>query len=430
MLLLAGETSGAAVPDDNGGSGIVHPPRWADGSAPRSWGTSSTGTQEELKRRAESEPKQLYSVRAEDRSGEFSPLAFNQPAPATLDECRAYFDTHPDVPVTQYKNRLAMCQQYTVVVPFLDCSTNPCQELGSQSFRVIMVGNGSIGKGGIGEREMIFQLATDRPATTGAVPPPNERVKFSVECLPNDGPACEWDNHHAFSWEPSLGELRELVPMVSPTFRFMDRTAEGIDPDEQNFFALAPKISHRHLPAGLLGEDFIVRCDQAAYLGGGSCLYTGIQPILEYKRTDFPQFTQHLADAQSGDMSLTKPGINGKEIPGSLRSEKPLTRLYSGHDQVWYDRNNAIAVANCKLHWGEDYPNNHPEYKRDCDEYPFRSTHEGAAYNEQMGIDSKWSYSSRAIHREDNRAAGRALNNFYNTEHVVHGDAFWVEVID
>lgn len=211
----------------------------------------------------------------------------------------------------------------------------------------------------------------------------------------------------------------------------MDRTTGGDGPGLQNIFALAPKLSRRHTPGGLLGEEFLVRCDQASYASGGGCVYTGIEPVIQYSKSEpaWPEFAQHIADAQSGDMSLTKPGIIGKEIPGALDAGKPLTRLYSGHEKQWYDRNNAIARANCVQCWGPDYATN-AGYPRDCDEYPFRSTHEGAAFNEMSGIDSKWSYSSRPIRREQNRAAGRALNTFYLNDHVIHGDAFWVEIIE
>ncbi|MEV5540249.1 hypothetical protein AB0L13_25720 [Saccharopolyspora shandongensis] len=72
----------------------------------------------------------------------------------TVDECRALFDANPDFPVTQYKNRLAVCQRCTVVVPYLDCSVSPCEEKGNQTFRVILAGNGSISRGRLGEREI------------------------------------------------------------------------------------------------------------------------------------------------------------------------------------------------------------------------------------------------------------------------------------
>lgn len=376
-------------------------------------------TQEELRQQASSEAKQQYEAPA-TLDEPPAPLAFTQPNPVTVDECRQHFDNTPSE-TTWYKNRHAMCATGAIQIPVLDANQKP---IGLQSFRLILAGNGSNGTGNLGEREITYQYGTDQPYSTGALPPSGEVAAFSVECAPTEGPACDWDANHAFGWYPTFGELRTLPSMISPTFRFIERAPGGTGPDQTNLFALFPQIRYQ-LSERVTGPEFLTRCDHAVYLNNGACLFTAVEPTLSYAMADYPEYGQHVMDAQT-DIAKTKPGISGKEIPGTPGT-KPLTRLYAGYDKQWYDRNNSIAVSNCKQYWGDDYATN-AGYRRDCDEYPFRSTHEGAAYNEMNGIQSKWSYSSRPIRSEQNQAAGRSLSRFYTDQHIIDGDAFYVTV--
>ncbi|MYT22644.1 hypothetical protein GTW69_20530, partial [Streptomyces sp. SID7760] len=60
----------------------------------------------------------------------------------------------------------------------------------------------------------------------------------------------------------------------------------------------------------------------------------------------------------------------------------------------------------------------------ECDEYPFSSTHEGAA-------DPEWDFSVRAVSKADNGSAGSKLVNFYTDDRILMFlDDFWVDVVD
>ncbi|MBF8194059.1 hypothetical protein ITP53_52005 [Nonomuraea sp. K274] len=58
--------------------------------------------------------------------------------------------------------------------------------------------------------------------------------------------------------------------------------------------------------------------------------------------------------------------------------------------------------------------------KPSCDEYPFASTHEGAAsagYNMSVAI----------VECRDNNTAGALLNGWYDRERILEKDPFWVD---
>jgi hypothetical protein len=56
---------------------------------------------------------------------------------------------------------------------------------------------------------------------------------------------------------------------------------------------------------------------------------------------------------------------------------------------------------------------------------------DGAAYTENEGSPSgKWTYSARVIAQDHNNNAGRSLGAFYQRDHIIHSDGFWVDVSD
>ncbi|MGW0549176.1 NucA/NucB deoxyribonuclease domain-containing protein [Streptomyces altiplanensis] len=71
----------------------------------------------------------------------------------------------------------------------------------------------------------------------------------------------------------------------------------------------------------------------------------------------------------------TKPYMSAKKVPG--QTAKDL--LHRTVTRARIDKNRAVAVKQCKGYWGPNYTSGGKE----CDEYPFASTYEGAAQAEE-----------------------------------------------
>ncbi|MEU7909026.1 hypothetical protein [Actinoplanes sp. NPDC049118] len=83
------------------------------------------------------------------------------------------------------------------------------------------------------------------------------------------------------------------------------------------------------------------------------------------------QSALHIRDAQLNP-SRTFPSWPNKTIPGRAGGSEPLHRLV---DRPLQDANRSASIAFCKQTWGPNYATG----GRQCDEYPFCSTYEGAA---------------------------------------------------
>jgi hypothetical protein len=178
------------------------------------------------------------------------------------------------------------------------------------------------------------------------------------------------------------------------------------------------------LPGALpLASPPILRCDDALpnipYAG---CVFTGVAPIYPLSTSgEFPQFARHILDAQESEL----PGRPG---------EKFLRRMVNAADQ---QRNGDRACPR----GSSGYPR--PDTKS-CDEYPFRSTYEGAATanppgtarthswceipKEKTGITGPTGYSVCMINATQNSRGGGQLLRFYNNARVIDHDAFYVEI--
>ncbi|WP_314171893.1 NucA/NucB deoxyribonuclease domain-containing protein [Streptomyces winkii] len=168
------------------------------------------------------------------------------------------------------------------------------------------------------------------------------------------------------------------------------------------------------------------RCDAAAYASGGGCIFDQVPATMHYSLNGagVDSVAAHIKKAQD-DPANVYPGGVGTEIPGARKSGKPLTRLYPGMDEearLYYNANNRVVRTTCRErdpNWGTP--------GMQCDEYPFRSTWEGAHYTEvQPG--ARWKYSARMVDGEENGNAGSALGAWYTEDHILAKDAFWVQI--
>ncbi|GLF94740.1 NucA/NucB deoxyribonuclease domain-containing protein [Streptomyces yaizuensis] len=119
----------------------------------------------------------------------------------------------------------------------------------------------------------------------------------------------------------------------------------------------------------------------------------------------------------------TKPYMAAKKVPGQ-EPGNGLRRLY--WDKKRHDENWRRAVAQCRRHYGPDYT----EGGRECDEYPFASTHQGAAHSEYDPDVKKFNFSIRPVWKDDNKAAGDLLKSFYAKNRILDSgnDSFIVQI--
>ncbi|WP_030432697.1 NucA/NucB deoxyribonuclease domain-containing protein [Allokutzneria albata] len=365
-----------------------------------------------------------YTAKATDYLQPEEPAAAASvvPDPITIEQCRAEIESRPGQQVF-YRNRFNYCFVGYAKIAVRECRP-VCEDRGFLEFRVTAVFYGTRGVREDGATEMRFKFATDRGRVQDVAPPDWDIVAFMVDCRPIETESCDQD---PASDVTEIGTLRTGT-FVSKELKLSDRTPGVAGRDVKNYYEL--NLSLKWGFEGLAGPKFVTRCDKTNYEDKGGCVFMDVAPRLGYSRsvTEWSEFIKHIEDAQSGDITRTVPGLPGTEIPGSRASTKQLTRLPCTYDSARCNRNNYHAVKTCKATWGEDYATN-AGYPRECDEYPFKSTYEGADYNNSEGISSKWSYSARAMRNTHNNLAGRALGSWYREDHLIDRDGFWVDLI-
>lgn len=164
-----------------------------------------------------------------------------------------------------------------------------------------------------------------------------------------------------------------------------------------------------------------VRCDNALPGRGAGCVFSDYVPAVIYSvsSSEIGEFAKHVRAAQNSG------------LPGAYPSGTPLTRLT---DRVLIDRNGTVA---CKSSYTRPTGSQ-------CDEYPFRSTFQGASTGggnprtfsslncriPQVGSGSgPAGYSVCMIAASHNTDAGTALGTFYNENRVISADPFrvWIQ---
>jgi hypothetical protein len=191
-----------------------------------------------------------------------------------------------------------------------------------------------------------------------------------------------------------------------------------------------------------------LRCDSATYFAnqGEACIFSDVVPHLNYS-TKGPEagVAKHIRKAQDTPND-TYPRKDGpKEIPGKFINgdvfPPALHRISKDDPRA---KANTLAkdqaCANRGPFAGRGLP---PELQpkrlrdgvpadevEDCDEYPFRSTREGAGQRDAAG-NLTWNFSVQAVNYSQNRSAGGALPGYYNSDRILlEYDGFYVNITD
>lgn len=203
-------------------------------------------------------------------------------------------------------------------------------------------------------------------------------------------------------------------------FEINSNKADGYTPDKISRCTVAQQARSDLNLGWVTLHTTNVRADSAAYLGtNGATIFSDKYAALwDYTRSDpaVNEVAQHIYDAQTNPGS-TFPTKAGKSIPGKIGSGRPL---HYAADVVWdlesYQRrkDNTTAKNNaCKAL----SPSGTPAGK-ECDEYPFASTMEGAGVGDG-------NFSVRYVTSSDNNTAGTWLRTWYVDERVINREGFY-----
>ncbi|MFK4071872.1 hypothetical protein [Streptomyces sp. NPDC029674] len=241
---------------------------------------------------------------------------------------------------------------------------------------------------------------------------------------------------------PTGQTWQTLAAQSDPGFshNLTGKSGTGSGRDDALFTIFQPNLEVKY-PAGWQvtgprsAKPFFLapRWDKASYLagasadGGASFSYAVAMPFSTKAGAKERLAAQHIKDAYTKPTD-TEPVNTKKDIPGRTPS-RPLTRLY--HDGDRRDANRNEAIKACKAKWGAGYSEGG---KKQCDEFPFSSTYEGAAqalkkYDPQSKAPKK-NFSARPIPKDDNEAGGRIMSGFYSKNRILDGpdDGFMIKV--
>jgi PKD domain len=341
----------------------------------------------------------------------------------TIESCRNEFSDRNEG--LKYKNHFASCMVAWGRYAHVECGQSGCGITGVTGFRFTQIGFGSRTS-----QTMRFESALDEWHSTGFVDD-SDTFTFRYTCIDfQDQDECLSTNPDPFT--RTIGEWKSNGTLPSVELDTSGSVGGGDlvhrDADRVNYHQLktfswgeAPGIHELTVP---------FRCDAAPYLGSGGCIFHNVDAVHFVSiRPEDRVWEQalHILEAQTVP-ELTRPGILGKTIPGRHESGvPPLTRLYSGYDDNGQSAaNNRTARATCVEHWGPHYARG-PDGPRQCDEYPYASTFEGA-YRSVLFPDMPYSYSAKPIDKDHNERAGRELGTYYQQDHILHGDTFYVTI--
>ncbi|WP_336324041.1 NucA/NucB deoxyribonuclease domain-containing protein [Streptomyces lavendofoliae] len=353
------------------------------------------------------------------------------PEPArtmTYEECRNGLGTDKKFFI---KSRFAVCSGAT----FLQTWFRNNRPVGESMFNVRTVGTIAANS-----REIKFQYYFTEMQSTGQTATAGMKITTNG-AMPKSWPTgVKYD--HGGNLPKAAKSFDELKLARTYLHTVNAKPGQGSSGSTDLIFTVyEPSISIT-APAGwrlggaLSGKLFMLapRWDAASYLanstGGGNPAKKGAAtfsylPTLAYStKAGAPEraVAEHLRTAftKPGD---TKPEMAAKKVPGQAAKE-PLHRLV---DPKRKEDNRKAAVKQCKRYWGDNYSQG---ATRECDEYPFATTYEGAAQPDYDGDAKKFNFSVKPVAKQDNGAAGSLLLGFYAKNRLVDGleDGFLVQI--
>lgn len=340
----------------------------------------------------------------------------------TRDECKAGWRKHRlNNRLWFYKNKFSFCQIDVAYIKFQRCVNGRCN-YSDVIFNIMYVGAGSH-----------YNRATNWTAyiydwTQAGTPDLSVPFSLDVRCTSYNSAKCY---KKGSSVRKSL-----LAWKAAPKFT-TQYTTKAFKPTNYDPKFREKRSHHQFTPVASdpvhnrvnRGGAVNIRCDLAKYLGGkkvGGCISPDVigTLVLDYKNKRYGASAQFIWKAMFR-LNQIDSAKAGKFVPGGAYKQpltgrwEPLTRDY--WSKIRHDRSK--VVKECKRLYGANYTDG----GNDCDEYPFASTYEGA-----NRIPSTWNpdatFAVMALNGSQNKSAGSTLLAFYNRDHMLHGDPFYVSI--
>ncbi|WP_254711040.1 NucA/NucB deoxyribonuclease domain-containing protein [Streptomyces lunaelactis] len=372
---------------------------------------------------------------AVSRAQRAAPAAVSYPAPArsiSLAECQAKID-RPGGEKFYVKSRFAVCTGIRMTSTW---SRNGAP-VGTSETKVFI--RGTVPKEA--DRTMKFDYDVVGFKKVGAIP--TDREMYRIEgTIPKVWPASARKTQGGnLPVTKSFDALRAMPSAhFIHTVRYAPGQGTGAGAADVVFAVYQPVITASAVPGWIgapsIGKPFMLapRWDAAKYLnnptGGstpankGSASFSYLATLHYSTKATAPErgAAGHIKKAFTTPKA-TQPPNGDKRIPGQS-VDAPLHRLYL--DAQRRKDNRAKALSNCRRYFGPDYT----QGGKDCDEYPFATTYEGAAQADHDPHAEKLNFSVLPVDSTQNQNAGRMLGQFLTRNRIIDGpeDGFLVKI--
>lgn len=312
-------------------------------------------------------------------------------------------------------NHYSACQAERIVLSEWRTRNGvPVEQIGSASFASFALGYGSYDTpSSATPRRMQFQISLKQLIASGTLSKAKIGARVSCEGVPSPQQCAVADG--SVTRSPSAWGV---APSFYVTVTSSESGSTGQDLVGYGDIKLEWTATGRSVTIVVpTSADLLTRCDSSASLQGTkACIFTQVIPWIYYSRDD-PQVAegaQHVYDAYANP-GATYPIVVDKLIPGQVPGGAGGWLHRSTSEEV-RNANRAEAIAVCSTFW--------PGYAsegKDCDEFPFASTWEGASR-------ASGNFSARPVLSSHNQTAGSWLGRFYRYDRVLDWDPFGVGV--
>jgi hypothetical protein len=358
------------------------------------------------------------------KSGGVSAFAYPGEDWVTPTECRDFWDeTEPDG-LWYFKNHYSACNVELAYVRHEQCNPG-CVEKGRSYFRLTTIARGSHTT-----RAIDVDVYFDKWVHTG-IPNLNEKLYLNISCgtYASDGGACDS--------APATGALKTITEWKATSYaHFLDPMTPGDGGGDYPEHKISHFFIERTLRVFSTGDEapsygVLGRCDNAPYIqespvGGCSFPYTAGILQYDYNAAETKQSVEFFYDAMH-HLDQLMPNVNGRFVPGGYYIQ-PLTDYYEPLSRRWnYNQSRYKVQQYCISRYGANYTTGPNGETRQCDEYPFASTAQGANYED---VWSPQTWAAKPVKAEHNSKTGSMLAEFYSFDRILDDDIFYVDIIN
>ncbi|GGQ72293.1 NucA/NucB deoxyribonuclease domain-containing protein [Couchioplanes azureus] len=342
----------------------------------------------------------------------------------TLEQCKTGWDSRPVGTYWYYRNHYSACQVTDNVATVSKCTSTGCQITGSTYVRIAYIGALSHTARSFTWTAHLFGWKTVGDYVGS--------VRLSIEV-----PCRSYANVGTCTVSPEWGYVKTLdqwKTTASVVFTYSTTTPRPAPNDPHP----ADKIANFNIAPQAIAEGptnpppnplTVVRCDNAAYMTGAGCTFTGVfgNFHISYNRPESKESVEFIWKAMHHLDQIIDDAV-GLYVPGGYYPQ-PVTGFLEPLTRNYYGNTSRTKVQNeCKRKFGDDYVTNRADgVKCDCDEYPFASTYQSANYD-TIGTAATWAVAQ--VDLRHNRSAGAVLGAWQQNDHILDGDPFFVTIDD